>query len=150
MALKQEADRRFYEWATTGRGLISSSLYDASVWYSTGLGDEHTHNAQIACFPCGYSSDIWLKCLRSDTSRYFDDDAKRLAPDAESLILLANPVQPHSEGEVVLASRDPAAHPVIRANYFTDPHDLPVMVAVARWCSTSRPTGRAIERSARS
>jgi choline dehydrogenase len=132
LALKQEADRRFYEWATTGRGLISSSLYDASAWFSTGLGDAHTQDAQIACFLCGYSSDIWLKCLRSDTSRYFDDDAKRLAPDAESLILLANPVQPHSEGEIVLASRDPVAHPVIRANYFTDPHDLPVMVAVAR------------------
>ncbi len=150
LALKQEADRRFYEWATTGRGLISSSLYDAAVWFSTGLGDTHTQDGQIACFPCGYSSDIWLKCLRSDTSRYFDDDAKRLAPDAESLILLANPVQPHSEGEIVLASRNPAEHPVIRTNYFTDPHDLPVMVAVARRRSTSRTTGRAIAKSARS
>ena len=36
--LKQEAERRLTEWATTGCGLISSSLYDASAWYSTGLG----------------------------------------------------------------------------------------------------------------
>jgi choline dehydrogenase-like flavoprotein len=131
-ALKQEADRRFYEWATTGRGLISSSLYDASVWFSTGLGDLHTHDAQIACFPCGYSSDIWMKCLRVDTSRYFDDHTRRLAPDAESMIVLANPVQPHSEGEIVLKSADPAAHPEIRANYFADPHDMKVMLAVIR------------------
>ncbi len=132
LAIKLEADRRFFEWATTGRGLISSSLYDAAAWFSTGLGDDHTQDGQIACFPCGYSSDIWLKCLRCDTSRYFDDHARRLALDAESLIVLANPVQPHSEGEITLASRDPGEHPVIRANYFTDPHDLTVMVAVVR------------------
>lgn len=131
-ALKQEADRRFYEWATTGRGLISSSLYDASAWFSTGLGDLHTHDAQIACFPCGYSSDIWLKCLRVDTARYFDDPSRRLAPDAESMIVLANPVQPHSEGEIVLNSANPADHPTIRANYLADPHDMKVMVAVIR------------------
>jgi choline dehydrogenase len=131
-ALKQEADRRLYEWATTGRGLISSSLYDASAWFSTGLGDRHTHDAQIACFPCGYNSEIWRRCLRVDTSRYFDDPARRLALDAESLILLANPVQPHSEGEIVLNSTNPADHPAIRANYFTDPHDIKVMIAVIR------------------
>lgn len=37
-ALKQEAERRITEWATTGRGLVSSSLYDACAWFSTGLG----------------------------------------------------------------------------------------------------------------
>ncbi len=131
-AIKQEADRRLYEWATTGRGLISSSLYDASVWFSTGLGDLHTHDAQIACFVCGYSSDIWMKCLRADTTQYFDDPARRLAPDAESIIVLANPVQPHSEGEIVLNTANPADAPEIRMNYFTDPHDMKVMVAVIR------------------
>ena len=92
--LKQEADRRFYEWATTGCGLISSSLYDASAWFSTGLGDLHTHDGQIACFPCGYNSEIWSRCLRVDPARYFDDPARRLAPDSRRafLILLANPV----------------------------------------------------------
>jgi choline dehydrogenase len=131
-ALKAEADRRFYEWATTGRGLISSSLYDASAWFSSGLGDAHTHDAQIACFACGYTSDLWAKCLHVDAARYFDDHARRLAPDAESLIILANPVQPHSEGEVVLKSTDPREHPEIRANYLTDPHDVKVMLAVVR------------------
>jgi choline dehydrogenase len=131
-AIIQEADRRLYEWATTGCGLISSSLYDASAWFSTGLGDAHTHDGQIACFPCGYNSEIWLKCLRVDTSRYFDDPTRRLAADAESLIVLANPVQPHSEGEIVLQTSDPSDHPAIRANYFADPHDMKVMLAVIR------------------
>ena len=48
------------------------------------------------------------------------------------MIVLANPVQPHSEGEIVLASADPVDHPDIRMNYFDDPHDMEVMVAVLR------------------
>ena len=129
---KQEAERRVTEWATTGHGLVSSSLYDACAWFSTGLGDPHTHDAQIGFFACGYNADIWRGCLRIDPDEYFDDPAVRLAPDAESIIVLANPVQPHSEGEIVLASADPIAHPDIRMNYFADPHDMKVMIAVIR------------------
>ena len=82
---------------------MSSSLYEAGAWFSTGLGDHHTHDAQLAFFACGYNPEIWRGCLRIDPSEYFDDPDRRLAPDAESVIMLANPVQPHSEGEVVLA-----------------------------------------------
>ena len=130
--LKQEAERRITEWATTGHGLIASSLYDAGAWYSTGLGDHHSHDAQIACFMSGYNDDLWQRCLCVDVNQYFDDASKRLAGAAESVIVLANPVQPHSEGEIVLASNNPADHPVIRMNYFGDPHDMTVMVAVLR------------------
>ncbi len=133
-ALRDEAERRVTEWATTGRGLVSSSLYDASAWFSTGLGDDHTHDAQIGLFTCGYNPDIWKAVLRTDPEEYFDDVSVRLAPDAESVLVLANPVQPHSEGEVVLASADPTAHPDIRMNYYDDPHDLKVMVAIMRRC----------------
>jgi choline dehydrogenase len=132
IALKREAERRLMEWATTGSGLVSSSLYDASVWFSTGLGDAHTHDAQIAFFTCGYNAELWHACLRIDPARYFDDVAKRLAADAENILVLANPVQPRSEGEVVLASADPAEHPLIRMNYFDDPHDMQVMIATIR------------------
>ena len=55
-ALKAEAERRVTEWATTGHGLVSSSLYDACAWFSTGLGDHHTHDAQIGFFICGYNA----------------------------------------------------------------------------------------------
>ena len=41
-------------------------------------------------------------------------------------------MQPHSEGEIVLASADPLDHPDIRMNYYGDPHDMAVMVAVLR------------------
>ena len=131
-ALKAEAERRVTEWATTGHGLVSSSLYDACAWFSTGLGDEHTHDAQLGFFICGYNSDIWRSCLRVEPGEYFDDPDQRLAPDAESVIVLANPVQPHSEGEIVLASAEPFDQPDIRMNYYGDPYDMEVMVAVLR------------------
>jgi choline dehydrogenase len=131
-ALKQEAERRLAEWASTGRGLPSSSLYDACAWFSTGLGDPHSHDGQLAYFATGANYELWHFCLNVDTALYFDDVAGRLAPDVEAMVVLANPVQPHSEGEIALASADPAVHPAIRMNYFGDPHDLRVMVAVIR------------------
>ena len=120
------------EWATNGTGLPSSSLYDAVAFFSTGLGDPHSHDAQIACFVTNGDDDLIRVKLNIDTSLYFDDAAKRLGPDAESVILFANPVLPHSEGEIVLTSADPQVHPSIRLNYFDDPHDMNVMRAVVR------------------
>ena len=130
--VKAEAERRLTEWATTGFGLVSSSMYDACAWFSTGLDDPHTHDAQLALFVCGYNHDIWRSCVRVDPDEYFDDADARLAPDAETVIVLANPVQPHSEGEIVLASADPLDHPDIRMNYYDDPHDMKVTLAVLR------------------
>jgi choline dehydrogenase-like flavoprotein len=130
--LKAEAERRLTEWVTTGRSLVSSSLYDAALWYSTGLGDEHTHDAQMGFLVCGYTPDLWRGLFRVDPDVYFDDASKRLAADAGVVILLPNPVQPHSEGEVRLASSDPDEPPLISLNYFDDPHDATVMVAVMR------------------
>ena len=73
--IKQEAERRLAEWATTGHGLVSSSLYDASAWFSTGLGDLHTQDAQIGFFVCGDTEESWRRTLRVDPERYFDDAA---------------------------------------------------------------------------
>ena len=135
-ALKRAAEQHLSEWATTGRGLASSSLYDACAWFSTGLGDHHSHDAQIGFIACGYNYDLWHSCLNIDTELYFDDASKSLAPDAESIIVLANPVLPHSEGEIVIESADPDSAPAIRMNYFADAHDLKVMVAVLRQALT--------------
>jgi choline dehydrogenase-like flavoprotein len=130
--LKQEADRRLVEWQTTGQGMIASSLTDGVVFCSTGLGDTHSHDTEIIFFATGGDEALVRSVLNIDTSRFFDDPAKRLAPDAESIYLLANPVLPHSEGEIVLESADPSIHPAIRMNYYSDPHDMKVMVAAVR------------------
>jgi len=132
LAIKQEADRQLVEWFTTGRGLPSSSMYDAVAFFSTGLGDEHTHDGQLGFMPNGSNQDLYRRCLRLDPDRMFDDPDEVLGPDAESIVLLANPVKPHSEGEIVLASADPLEAPDIRMNYFGDPHDMKVMIAVIR------------------
>jgi choline dehydrogenase-like flavoprotein len=120
------------QWATTGCGLISSSLYDAACWFSTALGDHHSHDAQIACIPCGYTEELWHNYLHVDTTRYFDNAARRLEPDARNVIIFANPVLQHSEGEIALTSSCPTAHPTIRMNYYSDPYDMKVMKAVLR------------------
>jgi choline dehydrogenase len=56
------------------------------------------------------------------------------------LLLLADPVLPHSRGEIVLESKDPDAKPVIRMNYYDDPHDIRVMVAAIRRTMDIRAT----------
>jgi choline dehydrogenase-like flavoprotein len=130
--LKAEAERRLAEWRQTGTGLIASSLYDAVAFFSTGLGDLHSHDAQIGFFCTGYSRELLESLLRIDTATFFPDRETTLAADRENLIVLANPVLPHSEGEIVIESADPAQPPAIRMNYFADPHDLKVMTAVMR------------------
>lgn len=131
-AVKAEAERRLGEWFTTGRGIASSSLYDAVAFFSTGLGDPHTHDAQIGFLACGYTPPIWEAVFRIPPTAFFEDPATFLDPTRGQVVLLANPVQPHSEGSVTLASADPGVPPRIELNYFDDPHDVRVMVAVLR------------------
>jgi choline dehydrogenase-like flavoprotein len=131
-ALKAEAERRLAHWAQTGEGLVSSSIYDAVAFFSTGLGDAHSHDAQIGYVPCGYDAGFIGNLLRVNVAEFFENPEETLAASQENMILLANPVLPHSTGEIVLASNDPAAPPIIRMNYLTDPHDLKVIVAVMR------------------
>jgi len=131
-ALKTEAERRLAEWHATGASLVASSLYDGIAFYSTGLGDPHSHDAQIGFIPSGYTEDLFSARLNIDTTRYFADREAALAADAESIIVLANPVLPRSEGEIVIESADPATPPRINFNYFADPYDLKVMVSVMR------------------
>lgn len=130
-ALKAESERRLAEWAETGESLVSSSLYDAVAFCSTGLGDPHSHDAQIAFYACGFipnTDDVF----RIDSKLFFEDPSDGLSPTAERIIVLANPVLPRSCGEVLLAGADPMSPPDIRSNYFNDPYDLKVMVAVMR------------------
>ena len=107
-------------------------LADAVVFWSTGLGDTHSHDAQIILFATAGNDDLVRLCLNIDTARYFDDAATRLAPDAAGIYILPNLALPHSEGEIVLQSADPGVHPSIRMHYYDDPHDMQVMVAVVR------------------
>ena len=132
LALKQESERRAAEWESTGEGLVSSSLVDAVAFCSTGLGDTHSHDAEIFPVVAAGGHKMMHQALNIDTNLFFDDAVARMAPDVEAISIMANPVLPHSEGEIVLASADPSVHPEIRMNYYDDPHDMKVMVAVVR------------------
>ena len=70
-ALKQEAERRLAEWETTGQGLVASSLADGVVFFSTGLGDTHSHDAEIICFVTGGNEALLGKRLNIDTVPLF-------------------------------------------------------------------------------
>ena len=131
-ALKQEAERRINEWATTGSGLISSSLYDAAAWYSTGLGAPHTHDAQIAFFPCGYNRDIWRRCLRVDADQYFDDASRRPGSGCGKHHRARQPRAAAQRRRGRPDGADPHDSPTIRMNYFADPRNMTVMVSVIR------------------
>jgi choline dehydrogenase len=130
--LKAEAERRLAEWQETGSSLVSSSLYDGVCFFSTGLGDAFTHDAQIGFIPNAYNADVIGTRCNIDLDMLMADPAKTLAPDSEHVIFLASNCVPRSEGELVIASPDPAVPPTINFNYFSDPHDLKVMVAIMR------------------
>lgn len=130
--LKAEAERRLAEWHKTGSSLVSSSLYDGISFFSTGLGDDHTHDGQIGFIPCGYDEDVVGTRINIDLQKIMADSSKTLAADAEHVIFLASNCVPRSEGEIVIKSADPKVPPEIKFNYFSNPHDLKVMVAVIR------------------
>lgn len=77
------AQRQLTEWETSGRGLLSTSLYEACGFFSTGLGDEHSHDAQFGFVPCTYDHQQWHGSLGVDTALFFDDPGTRLTPDGE-------------------------------------------------------------------
>jgi len=130
--LKKKAEERLIEWQASGRGLGASSLADAAVFCSSGHGDAGRHDIEIIFFLTGGNEDFLRTIFNIDTARFFDDAGKRVANDAENLVLLPHPVLPHSRGEIVLDSADPAAPPTIYMNYYDDPHDMKVMVAAIR------------------
>jgi choline dehydrogenase len=132
LALKETAEQRLAEWEASGRGLGASSLADAAVFCSSGLGDAGRHDIEIIFFMTGANEEFQRTIMNIDTARFFDDAGKRLANDAENLVLLPHPVLPRSRGEIVLDNADPGAAPAIRMNYYDDPHDLRVMVAAIR------------------
>jgi choline dehydrogenase len=132
LALKEVAEQRFAEWQATGRGLGASSLADAAVFCSSGLGDAGRHDIEIIFFMTSGNEEFQRTVMNIDTARFFDDAGKRVADDSENVVLLPHPVLPRSRGEIRLDSADPTTQPAIRMNYYDDPRDLKVMVVAIR------------------
>ncbi|WP_369025320.1 GMC family oxidoreductase [Qipengyuania sp. RANM35] len=131
-AIKDEAERRLAEWNEHGTGYAASSIYDGIGFFSTGLGDDYTHDAQIGFVPTCYGRDVIADRLLIDVDQFFENPDAVFAPEAENVIILASNCVPHGEGELVISSADPSVQPEINLNYFDDPHDLKIMVAIQR------------------
>jgi choline dehydrogenase len=132
LSLKAEAERRIGEWLETGSSLAASSFYDAVCFFSTGLGTPHTHDAQIGFLPMANTADSLSRAINYDLNQLIGDSVCALDTDREGISVLASNCVPRSEGEIVLTSADPAVPPEINFNYFGDPYDLKVMVAIIR------------------
>lgn len=134
-ALKTEADRQIMELMTEGKGVGGSSLYDGIAFWNTGLGDSHSHDAQMAILGCGYNKDIYSGLFSYDIDLFYGSAASAdafMGPHAQNILLIAHIVKPHSEGEVCLADSDLTGMPEIRFNYLSDPHDMNVLKAAMR------------------
>src|SRR3954471_3069457 len=96
LGLKQTAEQRLAEWQASGRGLGASSLADAAVFCSSGLGEAGRHDIEIIFFMTAGNEDFLRTIFNIDTARFFDNPGERVANDSENLVLLPHPVLPHS------------------------------------------------------
>jgi choline dehydrogenase len=121
--LKEEAERRISEWLNTGSGI---------GFFSTGLGHEFTHDGQIGFVPTRYGADILQERMGFDLVQMFGEEHAIVGPEEEFVVFLASNCVPRSEGELIIRSPDASVPPHIDLNYFDDPYDLKVLVAIQR------------------
>lgn len=131
-SLKDEAQRRLDEWESTGSSLVASSLADAGVFFSTGLDTDYSHDCQITFMPGGIESSLIGNQLNFHEEMFSDDVATEFGLDSENVFLINQLQLPRSAGEIVIESADPTMQPRIDMNYYADPMDLKVMVAMMR------------------
>jgi len=124
--LKKMSEDLVAKWEQTGDTWGSSSLGDALLFYSTGLGDTHTQDCQITMIAAGYAAPFWQSLFGWDVEAYFKSP-EDVDTSKELIFLVPILNQMHSVGSVQLASNDPMAEPLIDYAYYTDPHDLAVM-----------------------
>jgi choline dehydrogenase-like flavoprotein len=127
-----EAKRRLDEWEATGSSLVASSWNDASAFFSTGLGANYSHDAQISFMPGGVDVGLIGNQLNMDEAQFSHDTEAVFGPEAENIFLVNQLELPRSAGEIVIECADPAIQPRIDMNYYADPVDLKVMVATMR------------------
>lgn len=130
--LKAEADRQLADWRSTGSSLAASSTYDGVCFFSTGLGDDFTHDGQIGFLTSGNTAEFFANQINTDVHMLMDDPYGTLTAESEHVLMAPSNCVPHSEGEITIQSSDPAVPPKIDFNYFADPYDLKVMVALMR------------------
>jgi len=123
----------FKKYQSTGEGIPATSLYDASVFYNTGVSAKHahTHDAQISFIASCYNDGFFTTCHGiKDLFEHFHTDTMFNLEEG-SAILLPQMIQPQSKGEVTL---DRLQQININHNYLAEEADLKSFIAC---CKTS-------------
>lgn len=120
----------FQRYLETGKGLASTSLYEASAFYSSGLHPEDAsrQDGQIS-FGVGSTPELWsknfgIKDFTADNWR-FDGMFNK---DVPSSMLIATLNQPTSRGEVLLRGEDVE----VRHHYLDQEADLQMFMAICK------------------
>eukprot|EP00928_Gymnodinium_smaydae_P017466 TRINITY_DN1667_c0_g3_i1.p1 TRINITY_DN1667_c0_g3~~TRINITY_DN1667_c0_g3_i1.p1 ORF type:complete len:586 (-),score=56.95 TRINITY_DN1667_c0_g3_i1:163-1920(-) len=109
-----------YRYFVHGDGILTSSSYDATLFFKTGLDPERRWpDAQIGAFCNPMDADVMENNLRIPREA-IGLAAADFKPDAQAVGLVPVLLHPKSKGSVRLASADPHAAPIIDANYLSD------------------------------
>jgi len=134
LGLVEEDKTLFKEYCSTGKGYPATSLYEASIFFSTGTMPEkaHTHDGQITWIASCYDPGFYKTAHGiSDFDDNFHTDVM-FHPEKGTAILLAQMLQPESEGEVTLSGKDVSDPPRILHNYLTKDTDVKSFIATCK------------------
>mmetsp|Transcript_11872 Transcript_11872/g.27839 ORF Transcript_11872/g.27839 Transcript_11872/m.27839 type:complete len:599 (-) Transcript_11872:120-1916(-) len=134
-ALGMTEDKSIYnEYKATGKGLLATSLYDASVFTNTGVCEvnKHTHDGQISWCVSAFVPDLYAKNLAWEGFTPENFDFGIFDPSVPSGALVPQLLQPRSIGEVRLSDAKPGSLPIIQHNYLTHPMDMKMFVAICK------------------
>lgn len=119
----------FQRYLETGKGLASTSLYEASAFFSSGLHPDSSRQDGQISFGVGTTPVLWSENFGI---KDFTKDDWRLdamfSNDVPSSILIATLNQPTSRGEVILDGEDVE----VRHNYLDQEADLKMFVAICK------------------
>jgi len=134
LGLVEEDKSLFEAYLATGKGFPATSLYEASLFYSTGTRPEkgHTHDGQISWIASCYNPDFFkIGNGIVDFEQNFHVETM-FHPEKGTAILLPQLLQPESEGEVTLSGAGVSDPPRIQSNYLAKQADVRAFVAICK------------------
>jgi choline dehydrogenase len=107
-----------FNYFVHGKGDLCSSLYDATLFYSTNNNKHTFPDIQIGIICTPGTHEFWNKLLNISTSNYIKNEY--ISDNAEGFTMLPTLLHPLSHGKVSLHSSDPNTSPRIEPNYLSD------------------------------
>jgi choline dehydrogenase len=113
------------QYLFTGRGVLTESPFGVGGFFKT-QPDLALPDVQVVM------STALVLDPGNDKGTGGKASYRSLLPNAHGFSLIIMPGTPHSRGTVQLRSADPLEQPMIMPNHFSDPRDMPIMVAGAK------------------